>query len=94
MSHYIRIIWSHDDPECPIISLIEMDLARMEKRKIDIYADARIVLSETGARMNDLGELPVPDLGMINSQPNFKAFELSAKEFETVWNRLRCGVNS
>lgn len=88
---YIKVQWIHQDPDDPVWLLSELDHERWETRKIEIYADGlKGYASKTEqSGRTFLGELPVPPLAEIATDPQFIPQEIGEDEFEAEW-RARC----
>jgi hypothetical protein len=70
----------------------ELDDERWERRKVEIYNDGKLAYADGkkqfgGAR---LGLAPVPSLEVIAADSAFEPQEISAVEFELVWNEAAC----
>lgn len=85
---YVKVKWRHRLPEEPVLLYSELDDARYEVRKVEVYLDRRqgyasVSESSGGTR---LGEDPLPELPEIASDAQFEPEEISKHEFEEVWN--------
>jgi hypothetical protein len=84
---YLRVRWKHSLPDEPILLFSELDDARNEVRKVEVFADGRRGFSSAveafgGSRMSDE---PIPSLAEIGLDPEFEPVEISAEEFEQFW---------
>lgn len=88
---YQRVFWRQSSPEFPTVLYSEIDDEGWEVRKVEEYANGRRDLAssdiETGQTF--LGEMRIPSLDEINSQAEFEGAEISADEFEKVWDDAR-----
>lgn len=84
---YIRVKWIHSLPNEPITLFSELDDGRYEVRKLEIFRDGSVgrASEEASAGQTVLGEVPIPSIDEINSDPQFKAEEITQSEFEAVW---------
>lgn len=84
---YIKVTWIHDLPHEPIVLYSELNDARWETRKVEVFADERKgfadqVQSSPGTA---LGEEPIPELSEISTDPQFQPVEISSEEFDSIW---------
>ena len=84
---YLRVQWKHCLEDEPVELLSELDEARFEVRKVEIFRDGRKgyasnTESERGAC---LSIEPVPGLAEIASDPQFLPEEISKEEFDLAW---------
>lgn len=88
---YIKVLWSHDSAENPIVYLSELGEDRYEIRKVQWYRDGRSEWADESHETDTVGlsEIAFPDLEEISSQDEFQAEEISAEEFESSWVRAR-----
>ena len=86
MMHFKRAAarGTHDDP---VELLSELDEARFETRKVDVFADGRLQAASKDFGTGDtwLSYEPIPSLDDINSQTEFDAVEITREAFETIW---------
>ena len=87
---YIRVEWLHDFPDYPVLIFSELDAARYETRKVEVYADGRQDCWDENSP-DELGEVPVPPLAEINAVGEFRAASLTARKFESAWAQA-CSV--
>lgn len=73
----------------PVLSFHEMDDARWETRRIEVYRDGRIEHGDRTEQGRDdlLSILPLPTLDKIAAQPQFEPRDISREEFEREWAR-------
>lgn len=83
----IRVKWIHSLLNEPVTVFSELDDDRYEVRKLEIFRDGSIRRASADASDDRtmLGELPVPSLDEINSDPQFQAEEITQSEFDTAW---------
>ena len=84
---YIAVQWHHNLPDEPIDLYSEIDDDRWEVRKVEIYRDGRIGYADSSEQRGDtrLGEVPIPSLDEIESDPEFTPREITAAEFDGIW---------
>jgi hypothetical protein len=84
---YIRVKWIDSLPNEPVALLSELDDDRYETRKLEIFGDGSVGRASADASDDRtlLGELPVPSIDEINSDPQFQAVEITQSEFEAAW---------
>jgi len=85
---YLKIRWKHKLEDEPVLIYSELDEARMETRKVEIFADGTKGYA-SGTEANGftmLGEEPVPTTADIASDPEFFPEEITQAEFEKVWS--------
>jgi hypothetical protein len=94
MKTYIRVRWLHEHPDEPIDLWSELDGERFETRKLEFFRDGTVSYADAVEHTADtqLGEAAVPSLRDLNSDPQFKAEEVTTAEFEQRWEaRQRVG---
>jgi hypothetical protein len=86
---YIRVLWKHTHPDDPTLLYSELDEARWEVRKVEVFRDGRLgYASGTDSKGNTwLGIEPVPALSEIALDPQFEPAEIPKDEFEEIWLR-------
>jgi hypothetical protein len=88
---YLKVKWQQSNPRFPVWLYSELDDAGWEQRKVEVFVDdppGYASKQETrGATF--LGLEPVPPLSQISADPEFDAKEITADEFEDVWQRAR-----
>ncbi|MFJ8214206.1 DUF6881 domain-containing protein [Streptomyces sp. NPDC096033] len=91
MTSYVKVRWRHESAEDPVLFLSELDDDRYEVRKVQAHRDGRLDWADADRETPTigLGELPVPDLSEINSQEEFHAEPITAREFEAAWTHAR-----
>lgn len=87
---YIAVTW-RTNRGYPIELYSELDDQRYECRKVEVFADGRAEFADAVEQTGDtqLGEVPVPPLADIASDSQFVPREISASEFEAVWQSAR-----
>jgi len=86
MPGYIAVEWVHDDPREPVTLYSELDDARWETRKVEVWADGSVGWADGAHEVNArLGEVPVPPLADIDAMEEFRPRQITAAEFELVW---------
>ncbi len=88
---HLRVRWFHNSVEDPVVLYSEIDDERWEIRKVDEYVDGRRDLAGTGIETGStfLAEDQTPSIEEINSDPQFEAVEITAEEFEAVWDQAK-----
>ncbi len=84
---YMRVKWMHTIPTEPECIYSELDSARRERRKVEVYIDGQMGFAD-GSRSVDgsmLSSEPLPTLDEISTDPQFAPMEISKEEFESVW---------
>lgn len=89
MVTHFQVRWDHDDPDDPVRIYEELSDERYELRKVEEFADGRLIRSD---RINpdlatSLSWEPVPATGEIAAQEEFTVEPLTAEAFESVWTR-------
>lgn len=85
---YIDVKWSHAETDYPIRMVSEIDADGYETRKLEFFRDGRVASAASrGDDFSDtrLGEVPVPSLLEINSDPQFEGIAITAAAFEALW---------
>jgi hypothetical protein len=87
LRRYIRVSWRHDAADEPIELWSELDGARYETRKLEIYRDGRVGYADAAQEIEGtvLSDLPLPALAEIGSDHQFEPQEISRAEFENLW---------
>lgn len=94
--NYIRVQWLHANRDEPIWMISELDANRWETRKVEIFADGSKGYARRGEEAGGtaLGQLPVPPLQEIASDPQFLPEEITKDEFEAIWDARDNGSRS
>jgi hypothetical protein len=89
MNTHLYSRWKSGPPDSPAEFYSELDPARWEIRKVEVFADGRLGhASSTGSLHGTrLGLVPVPSFDEIASQPEFQTKVIQADEFEAIWKR-------
>lgn len=87
MSTYLKVRWTHDYRDAPVLLLSELDSDRCEIRKVEIFSDGTMgyASKNDSARGTQLYEVPVETEEEILSDPQFSIEAVTAEEFERVW---------
>ena len=89
--HYIKVFWKHGDSDFPILLYSELDDARWEIRKVEVFGNGSLEYAgpsgSNGTTM--LGLAPVPSLAEIAANPEFEPTEITKEEFEEKWSAAR-----
>lgn len=91
---YLKVVWVHDLPDEPVWLYSELDEARFEVRKVEVYRDGRRGFADrtrsVGGSM--LGEMPTPLISEFGNDPEeFEVSEIEAEEFELEWSAAVSG---
>jgi hypothetical protein len=88
---YIHVSWLHDDLDEPSELYSELDEESFEVRKVEVYRDGRVGFADSSESTGStrLGLVPVPSLGEIADDPEFRPEEISRAEFEQMWDSAR-----
>ncbi|MFG2561610.1 DUF6881 domain-containing protein [Streptomyces sp. NPDC048496] len=86
---YVKVAWSHDFADDPVLYLSELGDDGYETRKVQFYRDGRVEWADESHETATVGlsEIPFPALEEISSQPEFVAELIDSKEFEQAWIR-------
>ena len=90
MSTYLHAKWKNAPPDSPVEFFSELDNARWETRKVEVFPGQRLGHASTAKPQNGstrLSIIPLPPLREIAAQIEFEVEEISAEQFETVWKR-------
>ena len=84
---YIRVYWRQANPNYPTVLYSELDDARWELRKVEVFGDGRYqYASQTASQgCTRLGIEPVPAIEEIAADPQFEPIEITRREFEEIW---------
>jgi Domain of unknown function (DUF6881) len=84
---YLRVLWQHSFADEPIELLSELNAARLEVRKIEVFRDGRKgYASSTESKRGTRSSVePVPCLADIASDPQFLPKEISSEQFDLAW---------
>jgi len=92
-SHFLRVHWTSDDPDDPV-QLWSHVVDGWEVRKVDEYADGRLVWADvdhtSGSTMLGLAPMPLP--AEIAVDPQFAVEIIDKPAFEFVWSQARAEV--
>ena len=87
---YVRGEWFHDFADEPRFFYAELDDERYELRKVEVFKNGKTVRASTEVLKRDpmapLSDQPWPSLEEINAHEEFHAQEISAADFEDLWN--------
>ncbi|MBB0245284.1 hypothetical protein FNQ90_14530 [Streptomyces alkaliphilus] len=88
---YVKVSWSHDFPDEPVLYLSELGEDGYEVRKVQVYRDGRCEWADETFETATVGlsEIPFPPLVDISSQPEFTAELITSEEFERAWEGAR-----
>ncbi|MDR3577980.1 MAG: hypothetical protein P4L50_29295 [Anaerolineaceae bacterium] len=85
---YIFVKWIHNFIDEPVFLYSELDEARFEIRKVEIFQDGKKSYASKSEETETtwLGIEPVPNISEIAKDPEFEPEEISQEEFERVWS--------
>jgi hypothetical protein len=85
---YIDVKWVHTDPDYPVRLISEIGPGRYETRRIELFLDGRVDYASELGSSGDIGLAltPIPSLAEINAQAEFSGVEITASDFEALWN--------
>ncbi len=88
MMYYLSVQWIHNFPDEPVMLYSELDEGRYEVRKVEIYANGSKGYASRAESFGgtELSETPLPEMAEIGRDAQFVPAEISAAEFEVVWN--------
>jgi len=88
---YLHIHWKKPDPGAPGHTYSELDGARHEVRKVDLYPNGTRGFADSSEEAGGtfLGTLPVPPLAELAGDPAFEAKEIAVEEFQRQWLKRR-----
>ncbi len=88
---YIKIKWIHESKDFPIDLYSEIDSDRFEVRKVEVFPDGSLGYADAKDSSKDtkLGDVAMPPLDKLNSDPEFKASVISKDEFEEIWLKAK-----
>lgn len=88
---YIKVRWVHNLPNAPVVLYSELNPERWEIRKVEVYADGRADCADAEVQTGstNLGIEPLPAPEEIAADPQFIPLELSAEEFQFVWEKAK-----
>ena len=88
MKRYLRTEWHHDHADEPVLLLSEVE-GGFEVRKVEAYRDGHMDYADatcsTGSTV--LAEGLMPRVEDISSDDQFTPDEISAEEFEEIWQQ-------
>jgi hypothetical protein len=84
---YIRVAWKHTSPDDPILLYSELDDARWEVRKVEVFRSGKLghACAESSSASTGLGSVPVLPLREIALDREFEPVEITQQEFEDIW---------
>lgn len=84
---YIDVKWLHQNSECPIRLVSEIDSDGYEIRKLEFFEDGRagFACAATSQQGVELGTVSVPSIVEINAMEEFEGKEISQADFDALW---------
>jgi hypothetical protein len=88
---YLRVYWRHTHPDEPTLLYSELDDARWETRKVEIFRQGKMGYASRIAAggLTRLAIEPLAPIPIIASNPEFEPTEITKEEFEEVWHRAQ-----
>ena len=89
--NYLYVKWRHNHPEEPVHLYSELDGERFEVRKVEIFSDGRRGFADGSEEFGGtrLGEMAVPPMSELESDPQVESKVISADEFQWHWLKRR-----
>jgi hypothetical protein len=89
MMPYIKVDWKHEHSDFPIQLYSELDDARWEVRKVEVFRDESLGYADRveSRKPTFLGLKPIPPLSEIATNPEFEPTEIAKDEFEEIWSK-------
>ncbi len=89
--HYVSVEWFHSTPSEPVHLYYELDADRCERRKLEVYRDGTMhsASASFGQGSTFLAWEPHPSQSEIEANPEFRVREITAREFDAIWDRAR-----
>lgn len=86
---YTKVIWKHRNSYDPVEIYSELDDARWEVRRVEIFGDGS---ADYATRLESPGRTFVsserfPPLSEIRANPEFVTMEIPREDFEKIWSR-------
>jgi hypothetical protein len=91
---YIKVAWKHAHPDEPVLLYSELDDARWEIRKVEVFRDGLLGYASRKDPLRGstgLSVEQVPALSKIASIPEFEPAEITRAEFEEIWRQATGG---
>lgn len=88
---YIKVIWQHIFEDEPYAFYSEIDANAYETRKIEFLKDGTLLGFASGdLTWGDaiLSDQMIPSVSEINEDAAFDAIEITALDFENIWNKI------
>jgi hypothetical protein len=91
MKRYLHIHWKKAGPGEPGHTYSELDGARHEIRKVELFSNGTRGFADASEEAGGtiLGTLPVPPLAELAGDPAFEAKEIAVEEFQRQWLKRR-----
>ncbi|GLY97832.1 hypothetical protein [Actinoplanes sp. NBRC 103695] len=88
---YVKVTWTHDFTDEPVLYLSELGADGYETRKVQYYRNGRSEWADQSHETDTAGlaEVAFPPLNEISDQPEFNAVVITPDEFERAWNEAR-----
>ncbi len=91
---YFKVKWLHFFPDDPVCIYVELDKKRFETRKVEEFTDKTYEFVNQDKKVGDRGTIlvsnhPWPDNSEINSNSEFILTEITKKEFENLYLKVK-----
>jgi hypothetical protein len=86
---FIKVKWIHSHSDEPILLYSELDGARYETRKFEVFPNGTKGYANRSEEFGstNLGTDPVPPIEEIASDEQFVPQEITQQEFDAAWER-------
>jgi hypothetical protein len=91
--NYLKVKWKHSFSDEPVLLYSELDDARWELRKVEVFPDGKMGYAAAGKDSGGtkLTKEPLPSLAQIAFDTQFEPVVISGAEFESVWDEATAG---
>lgn len=90
MTTYFYAKWKNAPADSPVEFYSELDAARWETRKVEVFPDGRMGYASSAGSSNSgtrLAIVALPPISEIARQIEFESRAIAAEEFESIWKR-------
>ncbi|MGQ4597381.1 DUF6881 domain-containing protein [Nocardia sp. R6R-6] len=86
---YLKAQWHHDLEDEPVEMFSEIGDDGFEVRKVEVYSDGHMDWADAGRRTGTttISRMPIPTMDEIDTQVEYSALQVDAREFEAIWLR-------
>jgi hypothetical protein len=84
---YIHVKWNHSFEEEPVEIYMEIDEARWETRKIEVFSNGKAACASRlqPCNMTELSQEQIPTIEEIESDEQFTPEQIDEQDFELAW---------